>query len=148
MRTIMLILMPVMIAACAVSGESRDQFNELALYERHAGASQSWVRYTNIRNWWAVGPHAVVFEMDRSRHYLVRLIGACDLNLDTAISMRLINSRRNVLSEFDRVDIRGQTCQVQSVRRLDLDAVEAELAEQNQSLPEGQGRPAAEVAEA
>src|SRR5699024_8267946 len=107
--------------------------------ERHAGASQNWVRYANIRNWYAVGFHSVVFEVDRSRHYLVELIGPCDLDLDSAITMRLVNSRRNVLSEFDRVVVGGRQCEIQSIRRLDLDAVEAELEEKNRSLPKGQG---------
>lgn len=140
MRKFMLILMPILVAACAASGQPRDKAAEMAVYEHHAGAAESWVRYTSIRNWWAAGHHSVVFEMDRSRHYLVELIGPCDLDLDSAITMRLVNSRRNVLSEFDRVYVGGQPCHIQSIRRLDLEAVEAELAERNKSLPDGQGR--------
>ncbi|MEE4304295.1 MAG: DUF6491 family protein [Wenzhouxiangella sp.] len=139
MRKFMLILLPLFIAACAASGEQRDKFDEMAVYDRHAGATQSWVRYTSIRNWYAVGFHAVVFEMDRNRHYLVELIGPCDLDLDSAIAMRLVNTRRNVLSEFDRVVVGGQQCQIQSIRRLDLEAVQAELEDKDRSLPDGQG---------
>lgn len=145
MRKILMILMPILIAACAASGEPRDRAEEMAVYERHAGATKSWVRYTNIRNWWAAGYHSVVFEMDRSRHYLVKLIGPCDLELGSAISMRLVNSRRNVLSEFDRVDVRGQSCQIQSIRRLDFEAVKAELEDKDGSLPDGQGSLEAET---
>lgn len=129
MRKLLMILSTLLVAACAASGDSRerDRAGEMAVYERHAGAAQSWVRYTSIRNWWAVGRHSVVFEMDRSRHYLVELIGACDLELDSAITLRLASSRRNVLGELDDVVVRGRTCQIQSIRRLDFEAVESEL---------------------
>ncbi|MDZ7790491.1 MAG: DUF6491 family protein [Xanthomonadales bacterium] len=129
MRTMLILLMSALVSACAASGEprDRDRVDEMAVYERHAGGAESWVRYTSIRNWWAVGFHSVVFEMDRSRHYLVELVGACDLDLDSAITLRLESSRRNVLSEMDDVVIRGRICQIQSIRRLDYEAVKSEL---------------------
>ncbi len=145
MRKILLILMSVLVSACAASGEPRDKAAEMAVYEHHAGAAENWVRYTSIRNWWAAGFHSVVFEMDRSRHYLVDLIGPCDLDLDSAITMRLVNTRRNVLSELDHVYVGGQPCQIQSIRRLDLEAVEAELEQRSKTLPDGQGRLEAEA---
>lgn len=137
MRKVILIFSTLLVAACAASGDSRerDRAANAAVYERHAGAAQSWVRYTSIRNWWAVGHHSVVFEMDRSRHYLVELIGACDLELDSAITLRLASSRRNVLSEMDDVVVRGRACQIQSIRRLDYEAVESQLG----ADPEKQG---------
>lgn len=139
MRQIALILMALFMAACAASGEQRDRFEEIAVYERHAGAAETWVRYTSIRNWWAVGFHSVVFEVNRSRHYLVNLIGSCSLDLDSAMTLRLVSTRRNVLSEFDKVIVGGQTCQVQSIHPLDYEAVEAEFDAEDESLPEGQG---------
>lgn len=147
MRNVALILMAFLLAACAGSGEQRDRdrFEEMAIYERHAGAAQSWVRYTSIRNWWAVGFHSVVFEVDRSRHYLVELIGSCSLDLDSSITLRLVNTRRNVLSEFDKVIVGGQTCQIQSIHPLDYEAVKAELEAEDEDLPEGQGNVSVEA---
>lgn len=129
MRKLTLMILTLFLAACAASGEQRDRADEQAIYEQHAGASESWVRYTSVRNWWSVGFHSVVFELDRSRHYLVTLVGACGLDLDSSPTLKVVGSRRNVLSEFDRVIVRGQPCQIQSIRRLDIDAVNAELDE-------------------
>ncbi|NBB92196.1 MAG: hypothetical protein GVY32_03395 [Gammaproteobacteria bacterium] len=129
MRKLMIILLTGFVAACAASGEyePRDRADEVATYEFHAGAAESWVRYTSIRNWWSVGFGSVVFEMDRSRHYLVDLAGACDLDLHSATTLRVVSDRRNVLSEFDDVIVNGRTCQVRSIRQLDYEAVKAEL---------------------
>lgn len=140
MRNILIVLTSVFLAACAASGErqSPDRFEEMAVYERHAGAPESWVRYTSIRNWWAVGFHSVVFELGGSRHYLVELIGACDLDLGSAATLKLVGSRRNVLSEFDKVIVGGRACQVQSIKRLDYEAVKAELEGEGE-MPEKQG---------
>lgn len=139
MRKFLIILMTVAVGACAASGDQRDRFEEMAVFERHAGATENWVRYTRIRNWWAVGYHSVVFEMNQSRHYLVELIGACDLDLNSAVALRLTTSRRNVLSEFDDVVVEGRACQIRSIRRLDYEAVKAELEAEDDSLPQGQG---------
>ncbi len=140
MRAILTVLVSALIAACAASGDSRerDRFEEMAVYERHAGGAESWVRYTSIRNWWAVGFNSVVFEMGRSRFYLVELVGACDLDLDSAITLKLVSGRRNVLGEFDDVIVNGRNCQVRSIRRLDYEAVKAELEEAGESLPDKQ----------
>ena len=134
MRTMLMLLMSALVAACAASGEPResDRFDEMAVYERHAGSAESWVRYTSIRNWWSVGDHSVVFEMGGSRYYLVDLFGACGLDLDRAVTLRLVGTRRKVLDEFDRVIVNGRSCQVRSIRRLDYEALEAEL----ESLPD------------
>lgn len=139
MRKFMIILMTTVVSACAASGDQRDRFEEIAVYERHAGAAESWVRYTSIRNWWSAGFHSVVFEVGGPRHYLVELIGACDLDLDSAVTLRLHTSRRNVLSEFDDVVVGGRTCQIRSIRRLDYEAVKAELEAEGESVPDKQG---------
>lgn len=138
MRNIMIVLLSGLVAACAASGENRyDRVDRRAIYESHAGAAESRVRYTSIRNWWAVGFHLVVFEMDRSRHYLVELTGACDLDLGSATTLRLVSDRRNVLSEFDKVIAGGRACRVQSIRPVNYDAIKAEL--EHESMPENKG---------
>lgn len=139
MRKLMIILLSGLVAACAASGEQerRDRAEELAAYELHASGAESWVRYTSIRNWWSVGFGSVVFEMDRSRHYLVDLAGACSLDLQSATTLRVVSDRRNVLSEFDDVIVNGRTCQVRSIRRLDYEAIKSEL--EAESMPDKKG---------
>jgi hypothetical protein len=147
MRKLMVLMLPLFIAACAASGDQRSRADELAVYEKHAGAAEGTVRYTSIRDWWPVGYHSVVFEMDRSRHYLVRLVGACDLDLRSAPVLRVVGSRRTALSDFDRVYVGGQPCQIQSIRRVDIDAVRAELEAGEDDMPEGQGAVEVETAD-
>lgn len=140
LKKLLLPVLAVLVVACAASDQARerDRFDEMAIYERHAGAAETWVRFTNIRSWQAVGYHSVVLELGGSRHYLVKLIGACDLELDSGITMRLITSRRNVLSDFDTIEVGGQPCQIQSIHRLDYDAVQAELEAEGVSAPDEQ----------
>lgn len=138
MRKIMVILMAALLAACATSNDApvRDRGQEAAVYERHAGASETWVRFSNIRNWSAVGFDSVVLELGGSRHYLVDLFGACHLDLNSGVTLQLVTSRRNVLSEFDKVIVAGQPCQIQSIRRLDYKAVQAELEAEGEDVPD------------
>lgn len=145
MRKCLVILMAGLLAACAGSGEPRDRAEEMAVYERHAGSAESWVRYTSLRNWWAVGYRSVVFEVGGSRHYLVKLIGACDLDLGSAVTLRLVTARRNVLSEFDKVLVGGHSCQIQSIHSLDYEAVKAELEAEGESVPDKQGNVSVEA---
>ncbi|NEZ05143.1 hypothetical protein G4Y73_13380 [Wenzhouxiangella sp. XN201] len=139
-KKLMLLVLTGFLAACAGPGEVREgnRADEMAVYERHAGAAESWVRFTNIRNWQAVGFHSVVLELGGSRHYLVKLIGACDLELNSGVTLRLITSRRNVLSDFDKVVVGGQPCQIQSIHRLDYQAVQAELESEGEPVPDRQ----------
>lgn len=140
LKKLMLLVLVAFLAACAASDQAREgnRADEMAIYERHAGAAETWVRFTNIRNWWAVGYHSVALELGGSRHYLVKLIGACDLELNSGVTMRLVTSRRNVLSDFDKVVVSGQPCQIQSIHRLDYQAVQAELESNGKPLPDGQ----------
>lgn len=136
-RNLFAVLLVVALSACASVGDSSGRSQEIDVYERHAGAAETWVRFSSIRNWWAVGFHSVVLEMGRGRHYLVRLMGACDVKFNSGVSLQLVTSRRNVLSDFDRVVAGGQSCQVQSIHRLDYDAVKAELEARGEPVPEG-----------
>jgi hypothetical protein len=137
-RKLTLLVLTGFLAACAGPGEVREgnRADEMAIYERHAGASETWVRFSNIRNWQAVGYDSVVLELGGSRHYLVNLFGACHLDLNSGVTLQLVTSRRNVLSEFDKVIVAGQPCQIQSIRRLDYKAVQAELEANDKSVPD------------
>jgi len=141
MRNFVIILMSCLLAACAGSGEhlKGDRFEEIEVYERHAGAAEPWVRYNNIRNWWKVGFHSVVFEVNRSRHYLVDLVGSCSLDLDDAVTLQLVTTRNNSLSQFDRLIVGHQSCHIQSIHPLDYDAVTAELESDGKSASEPAG---------
>lgn len=121
------IALAALLAACA-GGSTRDGLaDETAIYERHAGAAEMDVRYTSIRNWWPVGHHSVVLELNGARHYLVGLSGPCDMELRMSPSLRIIASRRNVLGHFDRVGVGSEVCRINTIRRLNMDAVKQDL---------------------
>ncbi|HLS04908.1 MAG TPA: DUF6491 family protein [Wenzhouxiangella sp.] len=133
MRTVLITLLAVVIAGCA-TGDRRqsaedEALNQQAVYQRHAGATQSWVRYTRIRNWWPVGLSSVALQTGPSQHYLLELTGACDLSLDRAIAVRLVTRSTNVLSEGDELVADGRRCRVRAIRPLDYGAVQAELGD-------------------
>lgn len=130
MRRVLMVLLAAVLAGCAGSGDRRNDLQrEAAVYERHAGAAEQQIRYTSIRNWWPVGHHSVAFEVNRQRHYLVRLSGPCDIDLRMASTLRIVSSRRNLLDEFDRIAVGGRECRIVNIRRLDMEAVESELDE-------------------
>lgn len=135
-RKLVAFLLVLAVSACAGNGEQDGLKEEFEFYQRHAGADMQSVRYASLRNWTPVGRHAVVFETNGSRHYLVELSGPCDLDLRFSSSLHLESVRRNVLGNFDRVIIAGQECQIQSIRPLDMDAVERELAQRRNETPE------------
>jgi len=136
MRKLVACLLVLAVSACASSGETNGLKEELERYQRHAGADMQSVRYASIRNWTPVGHHAVVFEFNGPRHYLVDLSGPCDLDLRFSSSLRLESVRRNALGLFDRVIIGGEECRIESIRPVDMDAVEQELAERRAEAPE------------
>lgn len=140
MRQFLFLAMVFLLAGCAGIGDERegDRAERMAVYERHAGASENWVRYSRIRNWWSVGMNSVVLEVDSSRHYLLRLIGPCSMDLDTTAILRLVSSRPNVLGRSDDLIVGGQRCDIQSIHRLDYEAVKAELEQNGVSEPEKQ----------
>lgn len=139
------IALAALLAACA-GGSTRDSLaDETAIYERHAGAAEMDVRYTSIRNWWPVGHQSIVLEFAGARHYLVTLSGACDLELRLSPSLRIISSRHNVLGRFDRVAIGGELCRINTIRRLDMDAVKQDLEAARADGPESSEDVAVEV---
>lgn len=136
-KFVVMILLTLSLAACALSEKQQsreaDLTAQMAVYDRHAGAAENWVRYTRIRDWWPVGFNHVVLETGPSRYHLVELMGSCDLRIDRARSLRLISQRNNTLSEQDRVVVDGHSCGIRSLRRLDYAAVRNELEQEAQA---------------
>lgn len=144
MRLILMILLAVMVVGCA-TGDRRqsdedEALSQQAVYQRHAGATQNWVRYTRIRNWWPVGLSSVALQTGPSKHYLLDLTGACDLSLDRAIAIRLVTRSTNVLSEGDELVADGRRCRIRAIRSLDYEAVQAELDDDTEERTRRQGQ--------
>src|SRR5690625_7715319 len=132
MRTVLITLLAVVIAGCA-TGDRRqsaedEALNQQAVYQRHAGATQSWVRYTRIRNWWPVGLSSVALQTGPSQHYLVELTGVCDLSLERAIAIRLVTRGTNVISEGDELVAEGRRGEVRAMRSVAYEAVEDKMS--------------------
>jgi hypothetical protein len=148
MRYLITILAIALTAACTTTGESLDRQEEMAVYERHAGAPQAWVRYRTLQNWWPVGLSSIVVEDSRDRHYLLDLSGPCEFALSGSATLRFINDRRNVISEFDEIRVgRGNTCHIQSIHELDMAAVREELDAKKTAMREASGEITTETAD-
>lgn len=122
------IMAAFLLAGCASSGSLGDRQQVSEVYRDHAGSPESYVRYTSIRNWQSVGYDGIVLELNGRRHYFVELTGPCDFDLHSAPRMRLVSAQRHRLSTFDKVVIGEQSCNITGIYKVDMDAVEAELA--------------------
>lgn len=118
----------LLLAGCATGGSLGDRERISEIYRNHSGSPESYVRYTSIRNWQSAGYDGIVLELNGGRHYFVELTGPCDYDLHSAPHLRLVSVQRNRLSTFDKVFVREQYCDVTGIYKIDMDAVEADLA--------------------
>lgn len=129
MKTATVWMMAVFVlAGCAGYGADGERERISEIYRDHAGSPESYVRYTSIRGWQSAGYAGIVLELNGRRHYFVELTGPCDYDLHSAPSLRLVSVQRNRLSTFDKVFVREQYCNVSGIYKIDMDAVEADLA--------------------
>ena len=119
-----------MIAALALSGCATariDDGQRLALYQAHAGAPVSQVRYYDPIGWTRVDGQHVALEMRPNETWLLTLSGPC---LDWAGGspfLKVVSSDGMTLSTFDRVQVPDSqmSCQIREIRPLDTKAVRA-----------------------
>lgn len=119
-----------LVAALALSGCATariDDGQRLALYQAHAGAPVSQVRYYDPIGWERVDGQHVALQMRPNETWLLTLSGPC---LDWAGGspfLKVVSTDGMTLSTFDRVQVPGgpMSCQVREIRPLDAKAVRA-----------------------
>ncbi|QKK03107.1 MAG: hypothetical protein HND55_10890 [Pseudomonadota bacterium] len=136
MKALSVFVVLMLVIGCAASGDRLSTDAVSAVYQRHAGAHEQPVRYSSIRSWHSAGYHGVVLELDGRRHYLLEVTGPCSFELPSAMTLRLETAQPRRLSRFDSVAVDSRVCQVQAVRRVDMEAVEEELAARREQVVE------------
>ncbi len=136
MRFLVVILLSMTLAACA--GQVPREVRSGEIYQRHAAEEEtSSVMFAFVRSWRRAGDDAVLIEFNRNRHYLFQVEPRCALEIPFANSIALLSTTSQRVDRFDRIRIGSETCRITSIRAVDIDAVEAELAELRQSLEPG-----------
>ena len=123
--------MVLLVAACAGRQTAEQRSGEV--YFRHAGSEVEQVRYASVRGWQPVGDEAVLLDLAGRGHYLLTLSANCHTDIRFTNNLRLDTQLRGVLTRFDRVIVRDNLCRIQSIRPVDMDAVRADLAEQDEA---------------
>lgn len=116
--------------ALAVSGCASariDDGQRLALYQAHAGAPVSQVRYYDPIGWTRVDGQHVALEMRPNETWLLTLSGPCLDWGGGSPFLKVVSSDGMTLSTFDRVQVPGgpMSCQIREIRPLDTKAVRA-----------------------
>lgn len=115
------------LSACATDRAQRDA-DKLALYNAHAGAPVSKIRYSgSINAWTPLGDSAIAVWTRPNEAYLLDLTGPCpDIEYTPAIS--ITNTFGQISAPFDKVIVysRGAVtmpCHIARIRPLDVKAI-------------------------
>ena len=132
MRRVAVLLMSMALAACATQVPREVRTGEI--YQRHAAEEEtSSVMFAFVRSWRRAGDEAVLIEFNRGRHYLFQVEPRCALEIPFANSIALLTTTSQRVDRFDRIRIGSETCRITSIREVDFEAVEADLAALRQS---------------
>ncbi|TAA38547.1 DUF6491 family protein [Pseudoxanthomonas winnipegensis] len=119
----------LLLAGCATTGLSDSQ--RLALYRAHAGAPQKDLSNADrLIGWTALGDEAVAVWTRPNEAYLLDLGNSCN-GLNNATTILISNLLGQVSAGMDRVTVIDRpagfhvSCRIQSIRRLDTQAIRA-----------------------
>lgn len=127
MRIVFVMFLSIALAACASPVPREVRSGEI--YQRHAAAEESTgVMFSFVRSWRRAGNEAVLIEFNRNRHYLFQVEPRCGLEIPFANSIGLLTSTPRRVDRFDRIRIGSETCRITSIRAVDFEAVQADLA--------------------
>ncbi len=117
----------VTLSACASSPERLQlRQQELAAYERHAGADVDRIRSFRVSSWQPVSDRSLLLEARLNEWYLVDVYGPC-LDLPFATTIGVQTSMNMVQARFDSILVNGQPCRIERIRPIDQRAVRDEL---------------------
>lgn len=124
---VLALLATVALSACASSPE-RLQYRqqELAIYEKHAGAEVDRIRSFRLSGWQSVSNRSLLLEARLNEWYLVDVFEPC-LDLPFATTIGVKTSMNVVQAKFDSILVNGQQCRIERIRPIDQRAVRDEL---------------------
>jgi hypothetical protein len=127
MRLLSVLIFSFALVACASQSPRQQQRGDI--YLRHAAQEETTsVLYSSVRSWRRAGDGAVLIEFNRNRHYLFQLEPRCSLEIPFARSIALLSTSSQRVDRFDRVRVGSETCRIVSIREVDFEAVQADLA--------------------
>jgi len=133
MRIFSVFLLVSVLAGCASTADTDLRVSDI--YKRHASdETVNGVRYTAVRSWRPVSDEGVLIEFNGNRHFLFALAGACRSEIQFAPTLVFSSTPVNRLDQFDRIALNGRWCQIQDIRKVDFEAVEADVAALNAAL--------------
>ncbi|MBS0556608.1 MAG: hypothetical protein JSR27_04245 [Proteobacteria bacterium] len=113
-------------ATCAHADTSARMAQQLALYEKYAGAPIERFPMVNLWQWQAVGKEKVVVWSMVNKAYLITVYKPCiDLDWTPAIGIKQ-NSSMHVDAKFDAIVFDHQHCRIQEIRPIDYKALRAD----------------------
>ena len=123
-------LLPVLLVALGASACATNRPSDadrLALYQAHAGAPVTSIRYFNAMGWDRIDDQHVVLSMRPKESWLLKLSGPC-LDWGTGSPVLGLKSQNSMLTaKFDKVIVEGSPmeCRIEEIRPLDVKALRA-----------------------
>ena len=129
MRSIAVLLLVLLLAACATDDVPTERERATSLWEKHAGPSQERIVFPRAEAWKQLGGPWVAVRTQPDDFYLLRLDPACadQLRFGSGVALAIEQRTRNMLARFDTVLIEGMRCRIQEIRPVDRDALAADL---------------------
>ena len=130
-----LIIAVMMLAACAMPQDRMTRAEEreatLEAYKRHAEESMTETIFPRVDDWTSLGREYLALRARDNQHYLVALQPTCieELRFGTGLRIELEQQTRHTVGRMDWVTINGQRCRINSIWRVDHEALKEELAE-------------------
>lgn len=116
------------LCACATSAE-RLQYKqeELAIYEKHAGAPVDHIRSFRLLGWQPAGDTSILLEARLNEWYWIEVDPPCfDLPYAQKIGFKM--TMNTLQSRFDDLLVGPEQCRIRSIRPIDYRAAREELA--------------------
>ncbi len=140
MRTIFKFWLVVMVAGLVVGCAGRGPIvDHSEVYLKHAGDPVAQIRFERVRNWRPVGREHIVIDFSARGDYLIELGRECHSRLHANPRLRIDSHNPRVLDVTDRIIVdEVHRCRIREMRRVDMQAVRAELADVDKDVEEGE----------
>jgi hypothetical protein len=129
--TIVSLLAVTMLTACASARMAEQKQKEnLARYQPYIGETVSqYTRYTHNEGWTPVDNEHVIVTSNVSDAYMLTVAPPC-INLPFAgVAIGVTERFPNIVSSgFDSIRVRGESCRILKIQKVDYKRMQAELA--------------------
>jgi hypothetical protein len=129
--TVVSVLMVTLLTACASARMAEQQQKEnFARYQPYIGETVSqYTRYTHNEGWTPVDNEHVIVTSNVNEAYMLTVAPPC-INLPFAgVAIGVTERFPNVVSSgFDSIRVRGESCRILKIQKVDYKGLQTELA--------------------